>query len=127
MNGERRLRLTEKFMDPPGTALPDCLIAGKIGEALFVKYSKEGDTQMQARFSGFNWKTEEDAFNDGFRKAGKHKDVIVESQGGDSGHLATYENLRSAGNNGVQLPIKEVKQGKLIGTEMLYLDGKFST
>ena len=35
--------------------------------------------------------------------------------------------MRAAGNNGVQLPIKEYKDGKLIGTEMLYTDGKFST
>ena len=35
--------------------------------------------------------------------------------------------LRKAGNNGVQLPIKEYKDGKLIGTEMLYTDGKFDT
>jgi arsenite oxidase large subunit len=127
MNGERRLRLTEKFMDPPGLALPDCLIAGKIGTALFAKYNKEGNKEMQSRFSGFEWKTEEDAFNDGFRMAGKQKDLVIESQGGDSGHLATYENLRRAGNNGVQLPISEVRQGKLIGTEMLYQDEKFST
>ena len=30
MNGERRIRLSEKFMDPPGTAKPDCLIAADI-------------------------------------------------------------------------------------------------
>ena len=42
-------------------------------------------------------------------------------------YLATYALLRKAGNNGVQLPIKEVKDGKLIGTEMLYTDGKFDT
>src|SRR3546814_1991327 len=27
MNGERRIRLSEKFMDPPGSAMADCLIA----------------------------------------------------------------------------------------------------
>ena len=26
MNGERRMRLTERYMDPPGSAKPDCLI-----------------------------------------------------------------------------------------------------
>ena len=26
MNGERRMRLTERYMDPPGNARPDCLI-----------------------------------------------------------------------------------------------------
>jgi arsenite oxidase large subunit len=31
------------------------------------------------------------------------------------------------GNNGVQLPAQDWKGGKLIGTEMLYTDGKFDT
>ena len=31
----------------------------------------------------------------------------IDSQGGDTGHLVTYERLRKMGNNGVQLPIKE--------------------
>ena len=30
MNGERRMRLTEKYMDPPGQAMPDSLIAARI-------------------------------------------------------------------------------------------------
>jgi arsenite oxidase large subunit len=82
---------------------------------------------MVKRFSGFAWKTEEDAFNDGFRRAGQPGVGPIDSQGGDTGNLATYERLRAAGNNGVQLPIKEYKNGKLVGTEMLYMDGKFST
>jgi arsenite oxidase large subunit len=39
----------------------------------------------------------------------------------------TDERLRVTGNNGVQLPVKEFKDGKLIGTEMVYADYKFST
>ena len=34
MNGERRMRLSEKFMDAPGDALPDCLIAAKAANTL---------------------------------------------------------------------------------------------
>ena len=30
MNGERRMRLTERYMDPPGQAMPDCLIAARL-------------------------------------------------------------------------------------------------
>ena len=30
MNGERRMRLTERYMDPPGESMPDCLIAARI-------------------------------------------------------------------------------------------------
>jgi len=127
MNGERRLRLSERFMDPPGTAKPDCLISADIANTLKAMYQKEGNAKMADRFKGFEWKTEEDAFNDGFRLQGA-KDVggEIHSQGGDSGNLATYALLKAAGNNGVQLPIKEVKNGKLIGTEMLYTD-KFGT
>jgi len=124
MSGERRLRLSEKFMDAPGSSKPDCLIAADIANALKALYAKDGNSTMAKRFEGFDWKTEEDAFNDGFRSANVKE---IDSQGGPTGYLATYDNLRKAGTNGVQLPIKGVKNGKLIGTEMLYTDNKFST
>jgi arsenite oxidase large subunit len=127
MNGERRLRLTERFMDPPGSAKPDCLIAAEIANTLKVLYLKDGKADMARRFEGFDWKTEEDAFNDGFRRAGRPGVGPIDSQGGDTGYLATYALLRKAGNNGVQLPIKRVEGDKLIGTEMNYTDGKFDT
>jgi arsenite oxidase large subunit len=90
-------------------------------------YLKEGKADMARRFEGFDWKTEEDAFDDGFRRAGRPGAPPIDSQGGDTGYLATYELLRKAGNNGVQLPIKEVKDGKLVGTPMIYADYKFDT
>ncbi len=127
MNGERRLRLSEKFMDPPGAAKADCLIAADIANTIKRMYEKEGKADMAKRFSGFDWKTEEDAFNDGFRRAGQPGVGPIDSQGGGTGNLATYERLRAAGTNGVQLPIKEYKNGKLVGTEMHYTDGKFDT
>ena len=70
MNGERRLRLSQKFMDPPGSAKADCLIAADIANALKKMYETSGNGDMAKRFAGFDWKTEEDAFNDGFRTAG---------------------------------------------------------
>lgn len=126
MNGERRLRLSQKFMDGPGSAKPDCLIAADIANTMKAMYEKEGNAAMAKRFAGFDWKTEEDAFNDGFRRAGQPGAEPIDSQGDATGNLATYELLRKAGNNGVQLPIKEVKGDKLFGTEMLYTD-KFGT
>ncbi len=114
-------------MDPPGSAKSDCLIAAAIANAIKQLYQAEGKADMVARFSGFDWKTEEDAFNDGFRKAGTAGAPPIDSQGGGTGYIATYELLVKAGNNGVQLPIKEYKDGKLIGTEMLYTDAKFDT
>ena len=124
MNGERRLRLSERFMDPPGSARPDCLIAAAIANRLRDLYRKADNAPMAERFAGFDWHTEEDAFNDGFRRAHLAK---IDSQGGPTGHLATYARLRKAGNNGVQLPIRELRGETMIGTEMLYTDGKFHT
>ena len=34
MNGERRMRLVEKYMDGPGSAKPDCMIAAGIAQHL---------------------------------------------------------------------------------------------
>ncbi|CAN0506479.1 unnamed protein product [Ectocarpus sp. 12 AP-2014] len=124
MNGERRLRLSERFMDPPGIAKPDCLIAADMANTLKRLYDAEGNTDMAQRFAAFEWQTEEDAFNDGFRMAHEKE---IDSQGGPTGHIATYERLREAGTNGVQLPIKAYRDGQLIGTEMLYTDGEFDT
>ena len=126
MNGERRMRLSQKFMDPPGEAKPDCIIAAMVANKVRSLYQAQGNTAMAQRFAGFDWKTEEDAFNDGFRQAGRPGAGPIDSQGDDTGYLATYELLRTAGNNGVQLPIKEVKDGKMIGTTMLYTE-KFGT
>ena len=97
MNGERRMRLTERYMDPPGQALPDCIIASKLGDAM--------------GFSGYGWKTEEDAFMDGYHNG--------------TGKIVTYDRLRKMGNNGVQEPVVDYKDGKLVGVKRLYADGKF--
>jgi arsenite oxidase large subunit len=127
MNGERRLRLSQKFMDAPGEALPDCLIAAKVANTMKALYQSEGNAAMVKRFSGFDWNTEEDAFNDGFRRAGQPGVEPIDSQGGNTGNLATYALLREAGTNGVQLPIQRVEGKKLIGTPMIYADNKFDT
>ncbi|KAK46221.1 arsenite oxidase large subunit [Caballeronia jiangsuensis] len=127
MNGERRMRLSQKFMDPPGSAMPDSLIAARVANTLKAMYQADGNTAMAARFDGFDWKSEEDAFNDGFRQVGQPGVAKIDSQGGSTGNLVTYERLRVAGNNGVQLPVQSYTDGKLVGTEMLYTDSKFDT
>ncbi|MFN3982883.1 MAG: arsenate reductase (azurin) large subunit, partial [Caldilinea sp.] len=46
MNGERRIRLSEKFMNPPGSAKPDCLIAADIANTIKALYEAEGNAEM---------------------------------------------------------------------------------
>lgn len=111
MNGERRLRLVEKYMDGPGNARPDCLIAAGIAQNLERVLREEGRDAYADQFKGYDWKTEEDAFMDGYHSGNPE---------------VTYERLRAMGNNGVQEPVVGFDNGQLIGTKRLYTDGKFT-
>jgi arsenite oxidase large subunit len=113
MNGERRMRLTEKYMDPPGQAMPDCLIAARIANNMERVLREQGKGQYADKFKGFDWKTEEDAFMDGYH--GHEK----------GGEFVTYERLRAMGTNGFQEPATAFTEGKIIGTKRLFADGKF--
>ena len=113
MNGERRHRLTERYMDPPGQALPDCLIAARLAQALEAVFREQGKGSYADQFKGFDWKTEEDAFMDGYNKQAK------------GGEFVTYERLRAMGTNGFQEPATAFEGGKIVGTKRLYTDGKF--
>jgi arsenite oxidase large subunit len=115
MNGERRMRLTERYMDPPGSALPDSLIVAKIAQALERSWRATGKNDVADRFKGYDWKTEEDAFMDGYH---------VHADGGE---FVTYERLRAMGTSGFQEPATGFQDGKIVGTKRFYMDGKFTT
>jgi arsenite oxidase large subunit len=115
MNGERRMRITERYMDPPGEAMPDCLIAARIANNMERVLRELGDNKYADQFKGFDWKTEEDAFMDGYAKHEK------------GGEHVTYERLRTMGTNGFQEPATGFQDGKIVGTKRLYADGKFGT
>ena len=111
MNGERRLRLTEKYMDAPGSAKPDCMIAAGIAQALERVLREEGRTEYADQFKGYDWASEEDSFMDGYNKGNPE---------------VTYERLRAMGTNGVLEPVTGFADGKLVGTNRLYEDGVFT-
>ncbi len=111
MNGERRMRLVEKYMDGPGVSMPDCMIAAGLAQHLQRVLTDAGKTDYAAQFAGFDWASEEDAFMDGYHA--------------NTGEIVTYDRLRAMGNNGVQEPVTGFEDGKLIGTKRLYADGKF--
>lgn len=115
MNGERRMRLTERYMDPPGNARPDCLIAAGLAQALEKSWRTAGKDKVADAFKGYDWKTEEDAFMDGY-----HRHAA-------GGQFVTYERLRAMGTNGFQEPAVDFKDGKIVGTKRLFTDGKFGT
>ena len=131
MNGERRMRLTERYMDPPGQAMPDCLIAARIANNMERVFREMGKNDVADKFKGFDWKTEEDAFMDGYAKHEK------------GGEFVTYARLRTMGTNGFQEPATAIETTgstqtgapttistgaqRIIGTKRLYADGKFSS
>ena len=115
MNGERRMRLTERYMDPPGQAMVDCLIAARIANHMERVLREQGKAKYADQFKGFDWKTEEDAFMDGYH--GHEK----------GGQFVTYERLRAMGTNGFQEPATDFKDGKIVGTRRLFADGKFNS
>lgn len=115
MNGERRMRLTERYMDPPGNALPDCLIAARLANNMERVLREQGKANYADQFKGFDWKTEEDAFKDGYAKHEK------------GGEHVSYARLKAMGNNGFQEPATAFADEKIVGTKRLYADGKFST
>ncbi|SMF54303.1 arsenite oxidase large subunit [Tistlia consotensis] len=115
MNGERRMRLTERYMDPPGQALPDCLIAARLANHLERVIRDAGDAAYADQFKGFDWQSEEDAFMDGYH-----------GHAGGGEHV-TYERLRAMGTNGFQEPATGFEGGRIVGTKRLYTDGTFST
>jgi arsenite oxidase large subunit len=113
MNGERRMRLTERYMDPPGAALPDSLIVARIAQAMERSWRAAGKPEIADKFKGYDWKTEEDAFMDGYH---------LHAEGGQ---FVTYDRLRAMGTNGFQEPAIGFENGKIIGTKRLFADGKF--
>jgi arsenite oxidase large subunit len=115
MNGERRMRLTERYMDPPGNAMPDCLIAARLANNMERVLREQGKAGYADQFKGFDWKTEEDAFMDGYAKHEK------------GGEHVNYARLKAMGNNGFQEPATAFADQKIVGTKRLYADGKFST
>ncbi len=115
MNGERRMRLTERYMDPPGQAMPDCLIAARLANHLERVLRESGKADYADQFKGFDWQTEEDAFMDGYH-ATAH-----------GGEFVTYDRLRAMGTNGFQEPATGLEGERIVGTKRLYSDGKFGT
>jgi len=111
MNGERRLRLSERYMDPFGNSKPDCLIAAGVAQHMEAVLREMGNDAYADQFKGYDWSSEEDAFMDGYHQG--NPDV-------------TYDRLRVMGNNGVQEPVTGFENGELVGTPRLYTDGVFT-
>jgi arsenite oxidase large subunit len=48
------MRLTERYMDPPGQAMPDCLIAARIANHMERVLREQGNSQRADNFKDFD-------------------------------------------------------------------------
>ncbi len=121
INGERRLRLYPKFMDPPGEAIADWAILARFAKRLRALYSADRNPVMANRFMDFDWRSDEDVFiHARYSFKGNHSDGVEGYAG------VTYDLLRRLGNNGIQTPVKMVA-GTPVGTVRMHEDGRFYT
>jgi arsenite oxidase large subunit len=121
INGERRLRLYERFMDPPGQAVPDWQIMARFARRLRKLYLKDRNPLQANRFLDFDWRGDEDVFiHARYQYDGSANDPMEGYAG------ITYDLLRRLGNNGIQTPVRIVN-GVPSDTVRLHEDGRFST
>ena len=109
MQGERRLRIYSKIMDPPGEAKPDWWIVAQVAQRM--------------GFDGFNWRDSNDVFEEAAQRSrGTVHDYSALVEMAQAQGKRGHEFLRELGTTGIQCPIK-VEGGNLTGTVRLHTDG----
>ena len=109
MQGERRLRIYSKIMDPPGEAKPDWWIAAQVAQRM--------------GFDGFDWHDSNDVFEEASeRSRGTVHDYSALVELARSKFMRGHEFLRDLGSTGIQCPIKWAGV-RLAGTVRLHDDG----
>jgi arsenite oxidase large subunit len=121
INGERRLRLYQKFMEPPGNAISDWKIMARFARALHKLYSADENPEMANRFLDFDWADDQAVFIDARHSFSGDDDDPMEGFAG-----VDYKTLHRLGINGIQTPTRLIN-GALTGTERLFEDRPFST
>lgn len=105
-NGERRIRLYEKFYDAPGESLPDWKIAQKFAQRM--------------GFSGFDWKDSNEVFEDAaFFNKGRRTSYVALVEYARAHNRKAHDLLRDMGTTGIQAPVRW-EDGKLVGTKRLH-------
>ncbi|MCK5522781.1 MAG: arsenate reductase (azurin) large subunit [Thiomargarita sp.] len=106
-NGERRLRLYQKFYDAPGDAKPDWWIIAQLGKRM--------------GFDGFDWKNANDVAEESsrFSRAGRKAYHMLKVYAHNHGRTL-HEQLRLLGADGIQGPTFINDKGELKGTVRLH-------
>ncbi|NHZ69770.1 MAG: molybdopterin-dependent oxidoreductase [Thermotogales bacterium] len=105
-NGERRLRLYSKIMDPPGESRPDWWAISRFARKM--------------GFSGYDWEEDNDVFEEAARfSRGGVLDYFVLHWLAGKESRKSHEKLRELGTEGIQTPIR-LEKGRMVGTKRLH-------
>ena len=106
-NGERRLRLYNRFYDPPGNAKPDWWIIANLAKRM--------------GFDGFDWKNSNDVAEEASRfSRGSRKDFHMIKVAARREGKTLHQKLGEFGTNGIQGPVFMNNDGSLVGTKRLH-------
>ena len=106
-NGERRIRLYQRFYDPPGAAKPDWWIIAQLAKRM--------------GFDGFDWKDSNEVLEEGSRfSRGSRKDFLMVKVAAHREGKTLHQKFAEFGTNGIQAPVFMTQDGKLVGTERLH-------
>jgi len=106
-NGERRIRLYNKFYDPPGAAKPDWWIIAQLAKRM--------------GFDGFDWQDSNEVLEEGARfSRGSRKDFFMVKVAAKREGKTLHQKLAEFGTNGIQGPVIMHKDGTLEGTKRLH-------
>ncbi len=106
-NGERRLRLYNRFYDPPGEARPDWWIIAQLARRL--------------GFEGFDWNDSNEVAEQASRfSRGSRKDFHMIKVAAHREGKTLHQKLGEFGTNGIQGPVFMTDDGALVGTKRLH-------
>jgi len=106
-NGERRLRLYQRFYDPPGEAKPDWWIIANLAKRM--------------GFDGFDWKNSNEVAEEAARfTRGSRKDFNMVKVAAKREGKTLHQKLAEFGTNGIQGPVFMKDDGSLEGTLRLH-------
>ena len=106
-NGERRLRLYQKFYDPPGDAKPDWWIISNLARRM--------------GFDGFDWKNTNEVAEEASRfSRGGRKDFHMVKVAAHREGKTLHQKMAELGTEGIQGPVFMKADGSLEGTKRLH-------
>ncbi len=112
-NAERRLRIYEKFMDPPGEARPDWQIFAEVAKKM--------------GYEGFEWADSNEIFEEAAEKsAGGRRDYAALVEAARAEGVRGHDFLRRYGTQGLQTPLR-LEGGELAETPRLHVDLSFKS